>query len=411
MRIFQTPFKNKKIIIALGAESCGNFSIYNNGEIFFSDDFGDLFDENNFKELQKSINVYLRKKHLKPDIIICDLHPLFKTVEWGRELAKKFNAEFFQVQHHRAHIFSAIGEYFLSLKPNCIFCFPSSITAIACDGTGYGLDGKIWGGEVFKILKIETGEISCKKKNLELREQDFFSCRKFSKQPFNFGIKRIGCLENQIMAGGDLAIKQPARMLISILQKFLKKEQVYNHVAKYYSSNEFEVLYNQIKQNFNCVETSSAGRVLDAVSVLLGFCPNNRAYKHESIKLLEKNSIFPRKFLKPEIEKIGDLNVLLTIPLFKYLIECLIAGKDRAALGGAAQAYIAEGLYNMAVDNFLEESREEGIVFAGGGLCDNEIICFYFKSRGVVMNKKISRGDAGISFGQAFYYLLANSRN
>ena len=65
--------------------------------------------------------------------------------------------------------------------------------------------------------------------------------------------------------------------------------------------NQFELLYNQLKQNFNCQETSSTGRILDAVSLLLGFCKNERNYKHEPIDLLEQNSTSPYGNLKPKI--------------------------------------------------------------------------------------------------------------
>lgn len=388
MQVFKIPFKSRKKILSLGAESCGNFSIFKNGEIFFSDFFEDLLEEKNFENFKKEIFSFLKKNNFKPDAIICDLHPLFKTSEWGRELAEKFNAEFLQVQHHYAHIFSVVGEYFYinqnNRNPVSVRGF---VSAIACDGTGYGLDGKIWGGEVFKISKIKAG-----------------------KTP-HFEIKRIGHLENQIMAGGDLAVREPARMLLSILQKFLDKDSIYNYVAQYYSKNEFKILYNQIKQNFNCVETSSVGRVLDAVSVLLGFCKNQRAYKHEPIDLLEANSVLPENFLRPKIEKTGNLNILLMNPLFEYLVEGDKAGKNKSKLAGKAQVYVAEGLYNLAVDNFLEKNREEGMVFAGGGLCGNKLISSFFEKHEVVMNKKIPRGDSGISFGQIFYYLLANSRN
>ena len=68
-----------------------------------------------------------------------------------------------------------------------------------------------------------------------------------------------------------------------------------------YTKNQFELIYNQLIQNFNCLETSSTGRILDAVSLLLGFCKNERKYKHESIDFLEKNSTIPYLDLKPKI--------------------------------------------------------------------------------------------------------------
>ena len=336
MEIFKLPKKSPlppftkggKIILALGAESAGNFSVFpappllkGVGGIYFSEDFGDLLDDKNYKKFQKAVLDFLKKNKLKPNIILTDLHPEYKTTLWGKELSKKFKAKHIQVQHHIAHIFSAVGE------KGTEFPIGNSVpfTGIALDGTGYGLDGNIWGGEIFYISPLIKGV---------------------------GGIKRIGHLENQTMIGGDLAIKEPARMLLAILAKIknyeLKiknnKEFIYSFVKKYYSKNQFELLYNQLEQNFNCVETSSAGRILDAVSVLLGFCGNKRNYKHEPIDLLEKNSTKPFE-INSKLKTQNSKLILDTIYLFEYLIKNLHKNKRR--LAATAQLYIAQGMYKI----------------------------------------------------------------
>ncbi|MBU4223952.1 hypothetical protein KJ934_01880 [Patescibacteria group bacterium] len=373
---FNTPFQKKKTVIALGAESCGVFCVCRKGKIFLSDDFGDLLDEANFRFFKKSVLEYLKQNDIKPDIVISDLHPLFKTTAMGNELARKFGAKFFQVQHHIAHIFSAYGEANFGKTDN--FC------GIAMDGTGYGLDGKIWGGEIFRI-KIKNR----------------FSARSA------VAVERIGHLENQIMLGGELAVEEPARMLMVILSGFLDKESVYKYLKKYYSKKQFEILRNQLMQNFNCAETSSSARVLDAASILLGFCGNRRGYKHEPIDLLEKNSSVVYKDIKPEIKNENGIFILRLAPLFKYLAKNTRQKNKKAA---AAQSYLAKGLYKIVEDNFLAKNMEAPVYF-GGGMANNKIISEYFESKGAVANKKIPRGDAGISFGQVFYYLSANSGN
>ncbi len=454
--------KSHKTILALGAESAGNFSIFsplsfrtersgernplkpNNpthkgflaslrndknkklcGEIYLSDDFGDLLDDNNFKKFQKAILNFLKKNKIKPDIILTDLHPLYKTTLWDAELAKKYSAqggsalggkaEHIQVQHHLAHIFSAIGENILNSKSEILnpkqiknfkFQNPKSFFGIALDGTGYGLDGKIWGGEIFKISPLIKGV---------------------------GGIIRIGHLENQIMIGGDLAVKEPARMLISILDKFsifnfqfsnksqfsifkTKKDFIYSFVKKFYTCNQFELLYNQSQNNFNCVETSSTGRILDAVSILLGFAKNERNYKHEPIDLLEKNSASPYPNLRPKITFNFQLSTfnLLTTPLFEYLIKNI--NKDKKRLAATAQLYIAQGLHKIIKKNIHNTKYAMPNTFLAGGISNNKIISSYFNAKGTSANKKIypvkskfnrvPRGDAGISFGQIIYYLL-----
>lgn len=386
MKTFKLPSNNKKTILALGPESAGNFSLYKNKKVYFSEDFGDLLQDTNFNKFKNELNRFLKTECIKPDIILTDLHPLYKTTILGAELSKKFKAKHIQVQHHLAHIFSAIGDKFLNEKSGLRVTGYGLRDAfgIALDGTGYGSDGKIWGGEIFQISRLAT-------RNSAL------------------GVERIGHLENQFLIGGDLAIQEPARMLISALSKFLTKEKIYEHIKKYYSKNEFEVLYNQLQQNFNCQETSGTGRILDAVSILLGFCGNKRNYKHEPVALLEKNSTIPYTDLKPRIKKIMGYGLLvtgyelLTTPLFEYLIKNL--HKDKKRLASTIQLYIAQSLHKIA-----KKAKAKNIYFAGG-IANNKIIYSYLESKGVYANKKIPRGDAGLSFGQIFYYLLADSRN
>ncbi|PJA87114.1 MAG: hypothetical protein CO141_01115 [Candidatus Moranbacteria bacterium CG_4_9_14_3_um_filter_42_9] len=380
-------------LLALGPESDGNFSVFYQKMLYRSDSFGDLLNEENFQKFTQAITKFLKKNKVKPDIILTDLHPLYKTTSLGESLSKTYKAKQIRLQHHISHVFSAIGDKMINNKNYKLQVFAGglrNIVGIACDGTGYGTDGKIWGGELFKI--------NGRKEKVK-------------------SIERIGYLENQILIGGDLAVKEPARMLISILNKFLPKDKACLFVKKYYSKNEFEVLYSQLKQNFNCQETSSAGRVLDAVSVLLGFCGNVRKYKHGPAIALENSSTIPYTDLRPVVTK-SEINssrernsnfILETTPLFEYLVKNV--KKDKHRLAATAQLYMARGLYEI----IKKELRVTGYglrdVFFAGGIANNKIIASYLELKGVYAGKKIPRGDAGVSFGQIIYYLLANPRN
>ena len=436
------PQNTKKTILALGAESDGNFCIFKAGKIYFSESFGDLLDEKNWQKYQDAVLEFLKNHGFKPDIILTDLHPLYFTSTWGEALSIKYEARHIQVQHHLAHIFSAIGDRIIQ---NSKFktCLPvgkvqNCFYGVAMDGTGYGEDGKIWGGEVFKISNLSNYLIS--KKNSKNKVK----------------INRIGHLENQILIGGDLAVREPARMLIGILEKVFsvssspsgrgcheyvtdegkdelkRKNTIFHYIKKYYSKNEFELIHNQLQQNFNCLETSSTGRILDAVSLLLGFCENERKYKHEPIELLEANSEKPYADLKPKIMLSQGKQVLNTTFLFEYLVKNL--RKDKKRLATTAQLYIAQGLHEIIEHNCHPErspysDEAEGSssehhqrysiadssatlrcaqndIFFSGGIANNKIISDYLISKGAYTNKKIPRGDAGLSFGQVVYYLL-----
>jgi len=361
-------------LLAMGAESAGGCAFFDGKKIIFLKNFGDLLVLKNYERFKKEILKILRSK--KPKTILGDLHPFYKPTLLGKEIANKLKIDFFPIQHHLAHIFASLGEDIIKkrkiLKKNFI--------GVACDGTGYGLDGKIWGGEVFKFEYIK-------------------SC---------FKPIRIGHLENQILIGGDAAVKEPARVAISILSKFLKKKLIYKFVKKFYTPNQFELIWNQLNQNFNCQETSSTGRVLDAVSVILGFCKNKREFKHQPTLLLEKHSLSGFYKISPSVvfDKKEKNYILLTTSLFKYLISNLHKQK-REKLATISQCYIAEGFRKIAF-KFKKEAKN---FYLSGGLSYNKIISSYLSQKGFFLTNTISRGDEGISIGQIFYFLLTNSGN
>lgn len=365
---FSLPKKSDKIILALGPESAGNYSLLISDKLYLSDAYGDLLVGKNYSQYRQSIESHLASQKITPDIILHDLHPSYITTAYAMELSLKYQVRATSIQHHLAHIFSAVGDAMLEGEN-----IPNEFIGLAADGTGYGFDERIWGGEVFDI-------------KLSHPKAD---------------VIRIGHLENQVLIGGDLAINEPARMLISILNKFLEPEETYLHIKRHYDRNSFNLLSNQLRQNFNCYETSSSGRILDAASVLLGFTNNHRLYKHEPIDLLEENSSTPYD-LEPLIYNDSQGQILSTTHLFKYLINNL--DKDKTRLAATAQTYIGRGLIKMV------SSPNLGVYFAGG-MANNKIISSLIANHGAYLNKKIPRGDAGISFGQIIYYLLTNPRD
>ncbi len=377
--IFEINTKEKRNILALGPESSGNFSVFSGGKIHFCQIGADLLDERSFKNFTRVVLGFLRKERTKPDIILTDLHPRYRTSVWGKELARKYKAKNVGIQHHIAHIFSAVGD---NITLNTSYRKPDTFYGIACDGTGYGLDGKIWGGEIFKV----------KSEKLKVKSYE-----------------RVGHLENQVLIGGDLAVREPARMLIGILGKFLDKTKIYAYVRKYYTKNQFEVLCNQLKSGFNCQETSSTARILDAASVLLGFAGNMRDQKHGPVLELEKNSTKPYR-LEPKIVFDGKEKkyILLTTPLFEYLVKNI--KKDKKRLAATSQYYIAEGLYAIT-NKILDTKYLIPYTFFAGGMADNKIMADYLSSKGVYLSKKIPRGDAGLSFGQVICYLSGISKS
>lgn len=342
-------FSCKKQILALGAELSNAFCIYNDGKVICSQYMGTTSNSNTFSHYKKMVQKFLQFTDCKPDIILADMHPEYNTSRYGKELSESLQIPLVRVQHHKAHAYSVAAEY--NVK---------DFVSIVCDGLGYGEDGTIWGGEIFN------------------------------------NNKRIGHLEEQHQLGGDSATRHPAKMLFSILSKFLSLEESRKYLRNYYTEEQLHILKKQLNEKFNCPSTTSCGRILDAASFLLGFC-DERTYEGRPAMLLEANSTTPY-----EIEPVIEGNVLMTTPLFRFLVDN--SEKDKKKLAATVQMYLAKGLYEIA------SKFNKPIVFSGG-CAYNALMSSFLIEKGVHVNGKVPSGDGGISFGQIAYYLAYSRDN
>jgi hydrogenase maturation protein HypF len=336
----------KKQILALGAELSNAFSIYMDGKVICSQYMGTTSNSETFSHYKKMVQKFLQFTDCKPDIILSDLHPEYNTSRYGEELSESLQIPLIKIQHHKAHAYSVAAEYDVK-----------DFVSIVCDGLGYGEDGTIWGGEIFH------------------------------------NNERVGHLEEHLQLGSDSATQFPAKMLFSILSKFLSQEECRKYLRNYYTEKQLHIMNKQLNKNFNCPSTTSCGRILDAASFLLGFC-NERTYEGRPAMLLEANSTDPY-----EIEPVIKGNVLMTTPLFRFLVDN--SEKDKKRLAATVQIYLAKGLYEIA------SKFNKPIVFSGG-CAYNTIMSSFLIKKGVHVNGKVPSGDGGISFGQIAYY-LANS--
>lgn len=339
-----------KNILGIGAESNGSFCLFNRDKVFVSPNFGDL----SYIENMDAFLAALSKKNKSiggmVDIVARDMHPGYATREYVQKIASEFGSEVINVQHHVAHVYGCALEYGI---------LDDDFVGIACDGTGYGTDGNIWGGEVF------------------------------------LGDKRIGSLEEQIMLGGDSAVINPCKMLFGIVSKFLSDDEIFK--LDMFDVMECTLMRKQIDEGFNVFSTTSCGRVLDAVSALLGLC-RKRTYDGEPAIALEKYSIGAEPFdIAPVIEKKSRW-ILNTTKLFEFIYENI--DDDKKRLAATAHQYVASGLLEIA-----KKYNNKEIVFSGG-VAYNSIIKGFLWDNGVKMNLNVAPGDYGVSFGQCAYVAM-----
>jgi len=355
----QLNFKSKNCIVGLGAEENVTICILIEDKAYTSQYIGDVETIESYEFLKETTFHMLNLLNSKIDIVACDLHPKFLTTNFAKELANEYNCKFIQVQHHHAHLTSLMAENELD-----------EIVGIVCDGLGYGLNGEIWGGEILYCNKNE--------------------------------FKRIGHLQEQPMIGGDLATRYPLRMAIGILHDVVDiSEWAFSNAEFFpYGAKEVELILKQIK-NKNYLKTSSCGRVLDAISALLGIC-YERTYEGEPAMKLESIAYYGNDVLKLKPKIKG--NVIDTTFLLENIFESIKKFKVQD-LAYSAQEYIAKSLAQLAI----EEANRLGVDTIGfsGGVAYNEHITSIIQrlvrknNLKFICHKQVPPGDGGVSLGQA----------
>jgi len=364
----QINFVSDRCVLAVGGELNVTSCILSQNRTFISQHIGDVENLENLRFLKDSITHLTKLTNCKIDTIACDLHPQFTTTKLAHDLATKLNCPVVQVQHHHAHAAALMAE-----------CKTQEIIAITCDGYGYGTDGSAWGGEV----------LYCNKK----------------------GSKRLAHLEPQPIVGGDLATYYPLRIAAGILHKKMDITDwlILNSNHLPHGKTEAELISKQLKKG-TAPTTTSCGRVLDAVSALLGVC-YKRSYEGEPAMKLESVATKGKDALKlvPKIKG----NVLDTT----FMIYEIFSNKNKfsvADLACSAQAYMGRGLAELAVTQ-AEDLKVKDIGFSGGVAYNEHITATI---RETVENAgfrfhihtKIPAGDGGTSFGQAIVAALQDNR-
>ena len=328
------------------------------GRAYMTQHIGDVETLQTFQFQKEATRHLLTLTGCKPKVVGRDLHPLFNTTKYADELAQESGMRVVPVQHHYAHVAGLMAEHSVD-----------EIVGICCDGYGYGDDGSAWGGEV--IFADHNGH------------------------------KRVRHLEPQPMIGGDLATKYPLRMVAGILRDQPGIADWLGKRKEYFRHHEEEISMVLKQMRSPQAMTTSCGRVLDAVSAVLGLC-HERTYEGEPAMKLESAALGGEDVLKLETRLSGE--VIETTSMVREIFARVgrLGVRD---LAYSAQSYVARSLGESAV----AAARELGVKSIGftGGVACNE--CITHTLRGTVereglrflVHRSIPPGDGGLSFGQA----------
>tara|TARA_R110002051_G_scaffold313263_3_gene389211 strand:- start:7068 stop:9329 length:2262 start_codon:yes stop_codon:yes gene_type:complete len=348
---------NTKKILALGAHLKSTFTVVPNSHIYVSSYFGNLDIYDVSQRYQESISKYKKLFNTNPEVILVDSHPQYLSTILGKDLAENGNAKIVSIQHHKAHFASVLGEHEL-------FESKEKILGVVWDGTGFGEDQAIWGGEFFRYE--------------------------------NHKIERLTHFEYVDWVAADKMAKEPRLSLLSILPESERK------IAKSkFSETEWKV-YKKMLENNN-LKTSSVGRLFDAVASLLGII-DITSYEGEAAMLLENQA---RNYQ-------GDncIDFLEGLAYDKIPSKALIENIQKAKTEGISLPQIANSFIHTLALVVLKIAEGNGcqIIACSGGVFQNAVLVEKLsqlsQKQGIKLkiNRILSSNDENISFGQLCYY-------
>ncbi len=342
-------------IFAAGAELVNCFCIGKGNQAILSQHIGDLKNLETLEFYEESYERFKKIFRAELSLVVHDMHPDYLSTRFAKDL----NIEKIEVQHHHAHIASCMAEHDLDEK----------VIGVSMDGTGYGDDGHIWGGE-------------------------FFICDLADYQRFNH-------FEYIPLPGGDQVTKEPWRTGISYLYKFYGKEFINIDLPfiKAIDRAKLNVIIQAIEKNINCPLSSSAGRLFDAVAAITNVCPVSKFHAEAPMRL-ESVANAGIDFGYP-----FDLgNVVSFESTIKAIVEDLLDGIDVAEISAKFHNTVINVIFALASQIRIETGINK-VVLSGGTFQNKYILSRIEKileKEGfeVYSQLKVPSNDGGIALGQ-----------
>lgn len=371
---FMTSTDWKGQVLAVGGELKNTFCIGVDSRFYPSPYVGDLEDLRTVKALQETIHRFQTLLEVEPQVVVCDLHPKYNSTV----VAENLGFPMLQVQHHYAHVLSCMTEN------DC----QEPVIGVSFDGTGYGTDGTIWGGEI-----------------LLADYQDF---------------TRFGSITPFLQIGGDASAKEGWRIAVSMIYGYTKnREKAWDIIEKLglCSEQESKVQFTMTDRKINAVMSTSAGRLFDAVSAILGIRRQSSfegeastalqfaAEEFEQKGKLNGNEIWDN--VQPVISELEERCLLNTEALVKQIVEAKLQGTDSGELAYLFHQTLAEQIVVACIEARKSSGRNKTAL--SGGVFQNRLLLHLTEERlgqegfEVLRHHMIPPNDGGIAIGQAAY--------
>lgn len=353
--------ENQKIshpVLAMGAHLKSTFAFVPNGHIYLSQYFGNLDSYDVLERYKATIKNYIALFETTPVVLLMDSHPQYQSSILARELALDFNAEILEIQHHKAHFASVLAEH------NLFDATSEKILGVVWDGTGYGEDGAIWGGEFFTYDTTE--------------------------------IVRVSHFEYFNWIAGEKMAREPRLSLLS-----LTTEENKNQIRDKFDDQEWNIYNILLKKN--ALKTSSVGRLFDAVASALNIV-DVTTYEGEAAMRLET---LATSYNRTDLIDFLERTTYENIPTKTLLSNVRISIEAKISEEKIAASFIyslAKCIVKMA------QKQECKIITFSGGVFQNVFLVNQLQSLTVnseiklKFNRNLSGNDENIALGQLAYY-------
>jgi len=353
-------------VLACGAELKNTFCLTKGDYAFLSHHIGDLENFETMGSFEDGIGLIERLFQIEPECVVYDLHPDYLSTRYALAYARDLKLPAIGVQHHFAHALSCMAEHGLE----------GPALAVVMDGTGYGEDGTVWGGE---FLEVTTT-----------------------------GYTRLGHLRTIPLPGGDRAAKEPWRMAAAYLDRIyggIEKTDI--PFVKGIDLARWSLLREAIGAGINSPLCSSMGRLFAAVSALIGV-RGSIHYEGQAAIELEQLADQTEKGEYPcEIIHDNGLFILDPDPVIEAIVAEIKRGEDRGVISARFHNSMARSIAQMAIK--MREARGLSEIILSGGVFQNHLLMARVwdllsgADFQVYIHHKVPPNDGGIALGQAFH--------
>lgn len=361
-------------VLACGGELKNVFCLNKGNMFYLSHHIGDLENESTYKAFVHAVEHFKKLFDIAPRHIAYDLHPNYFSSQYGLEYNTEYKTG---VQHHKAHIASCMAENGLS----------GQVIGVSFDGTGYGEDGRIWGGEFFK--------------------------------GGYYGFERAGSLQYVMMPGGDSAVKHPWKMALGYLYSAgVKIPQVSrgnqeHQLLRNISAGDIAFTVRMLEKKLNCPETSSMGRFFDAVSALLGV-KTDISYEGQAAIELEYYAVDRTARPYEVMLDTGETGgfVVRTDKIIRQLLSDIEAESRLEAIASRFHATAAE-IVLKGCSQIRQACNLNRVVLSGGVFQNLALLAMsseLLEKNGfeVYTHSQIPANDGGIALGQAIMAIASS---